>query len=131
MGWWLVSADGGGRIDWARPTAAAPLANAFPGTDHTENHYNGDRPSDILTAFLSGASEQLRRGGIEADRDVLWRLLSTGEVPDGVPDPTGLAQRTQSCLAAIRECYREVWDRDPYPEELSACFSFCYGPWLG
>lgn len=121
MGWWRIEGATGG-ITWdSRGEDGAILTNHIPGKDSPENYYNGDEPADILDKVISTMLEKLTsveyRGA--ARRAFLGEGVSDTEI-DLIHKQSLEVARTR-----IERAYKREWDREPYPEELSAIFEFC------
>ncbi len=62
MGWWHINKIGG--ISSVPPTGSreeAPVGNAIPGRDSTEDHYGGDIPADYMQDALDKITAEWKR----------------------------------------------------------------------
>jgi len=121
MGWWRIDGPTGG-IEWSKQeNGLAMLLNHIPGKHSSENHYNGDEPTDILDKVVGTFLDRLT----DSEYKAAAKNAFLGEAD--VPEVLDLIHK-QSLIHArqkIDKVYLREWKREPYPEELHGIFEFC------
>lgn len=123
MGWWPITPNAGGGIDWNKARAASGLINKVPGDTAVETAVdlvNGDEPADIIGGARKAIAQSMIQG---FNTKKLFRAAWIDNNTSATPYAS-TRKILDNARAEIIKCYQESWQRDPTKEEWEAIIDF-------